>query len=213
MDTTCRLARTSGGLHSKPLPRAGSDMGSDQVAQGIILSGLETLQGRDSTLSLGLFPPPSHPCGRKAFPYLQPSWPCSMCCPPGPKTFCPELPLAPPALLPGLCLPGTGLHSALAWIVWRPHQPLPPTGPSPSAQWLCHPEHWMVHLFLGSPVNMTDMHLVPSPACWREAAVGAHLFPATRKSTTHQPPLSASNYPIFVFFFLFLHLVVHPSRP
>lgn len=131
MDTTCRLARTSGGLHSKPLPRAGSDMGSDQVAQGIILSGLETLQGRNSTLSLGLFPPPSHPLGRKAFPYLQPSWPCSMSCPPGPKTFCPELPLAPPALLPGLCLPGTGLHSALAWIAWRPHQPLPPTGPSP----------------------------------------------------------------------------------
>lgn len=138
--------------------------------------GVGNLQEGDSTISLGPSTLPSHSCGGKSFLYLPPLWPCSVHCPPGPRTFCPELPLAPPALLPELCLSGMGLHSALAQIAWRPHQPLHPAGPNPSAQWLCHQEHRLVPPSLGSPVNMTGMHLVTSPGHWWEAALGVHLF-------------------------------------
>lgn len=41
-----RLKRTSGGVFSNLLPKAGSALMSDQVAQDIIQSGLENLQGR-----------------------------------------------------------------------------------------------------------------------------------------------------------------------
>lgn len=43
----------SGGLQTNPLPKAGSAMGLDQLAQAFVLQELETLQGGDSTTSLG----------------------------------------------------------------------------------------------------------------------------------------------------------------
>lgn len=94
--TTCTLEGNSRGLYSHALPRAGSAVESDQVAQGIISWGLEMLQGRDSTTLLNPSPlMDAHPsCGTKAFPYLQPFWPFLIYCPPRPKT-CPELLITP----------------------------------------------------------------------------------------------------------------------
>lgn len=62
----------------------------------------------------------------KSSPYLPPFWPCS--------AFSSELSPAPLASLPGLCLPGTGLHSAPAPVVRGSFWSLPRSGPGPS-QW------------------------------------------------------------------------------
>lgn len=156
---------------SNPLPRAGS---------GHYLVGAGNPRGQYTTTYLGLSPLPSHPWGGKAFPYLQPPWLCSVCCPTGLRTFSPDLPPGLVSMLPGRCPSGVGIDSVLTQITWRLWHPLSPNGPSPSAQWLCPQEHRLGHPSLGSPANMADMHLVTSHGRYWEAAVGRHFFRASR---------------------------------
>lgn len=168
--------------HSVQTGRAfpGSPTPFPEQAQGIILWGLETLQGQYTTTYLGLSPLPSHPWGGKAFPYLQPPWLCSVCCPRGLRTFSSDLPPGLVSLLPGWCPSGVGVDSVLTQITWRLWHPLSPNGPSPSAQWFCPQEHRLGHPSLGSPANMTGIHLVTSHGHYWEAAVGHHFFRASR---------------------------------
>jgi len=129
-----RPAGNSGGLQSTPLPLAGSAMESDQ-GSGRYHVGAGNPQRREmTTLASALVPLPSCPHGGKAFLNLQPVWPCSYWCPPGPRTFSPGLPLAPPASLPGLCLHRAGLHSAPAPRAWESCQPLLPDNPGSSGR-------------------------------------------------------------------------------
>lgn len=68
-------------------------------------------------------PLPSCPHGEKAFLNLQPLWHSSTWCPPGPRTFSPELHPAPSVALSGLCLPKARLHSCPAPGAWHTVRP------------------------------------------------------------------------------------------